>query len=93
MAEANVQIQEAAYKYGRCLGMAFQIVDDVLDFVVSSDSFGKPVNADLRLGIATAPVLYAAQKFPELYPLIDREFSEKGDVEIVFYYNLKCIIF
>jgi hexaprenyl-diphosphate synthase len=55
----------------------------MLDFVVSAQELGKPANADLKLGLATAPVLYAAQKYPELYPLIDRRFSKQGDVELV----------
>ena len=54
----------------------------MLDFTVTSDQFGKPANADLSLGLATAPVLYAAEKYPELYPLIERKFSEAGDVEL-----------
>ena len=44
--------------------MAFQLVDDLLDFVSTSAQLGKPAAADLRLGLATAPVLYAAQKVP-----------------------------
>ncbi len=42
--------------------MAFQLVDDLLDFVATSAQLGKPAAADLRLGLATAPVLFAAQK-------------------------------
>ena len=42
---------------------------------------GKPTAADLRLGLATAPVLFAAAKFPELNAMIMRRFCEKGDVE------------
>lgn len=55
----------------------------MLDFVVTADEFGKPVNADLKLGLATAPVLYAAEQFPELYPLMERKFEGPGDVELV----------
>ncbi|KAJ3254818.1 coq1 putative hexaprenyl diphosphate synthase [Boothiomyces macroporosus] len=75
-------ITDAAYSYGRNLGLAFQLVDDMLDFVVTENEFGKPVNADLSLGLATAPVLYAANEFPELLPLIERKFSQDGDVAI-----------
>ncbi|KAH9271520.1 hypothetical protein BASA83_006375 [Batrachochytrium salamandrivorans] len=75
-------VADLAYLYGRNLGLAFQLVDDMLDFVVTADQFGKPVNADLKLGLATAPVLYAAHQFPELYPLIERKFESKGDVEL-----------
>lgn len=42
--------------------MAFQLVDDLLDFVATSAQLGKPAAADLRLGLATAPVLFAAEK-------------------------------
>ncbi|KAJ3124924.1 coq1 putative hexaprenyl diphosphate synthase, partial [Nowakowskiella sp. JEL0407] len=75
------EVREIAYLYGRNLGLAFQLVDDLLDFVVSADEFGKPVNADLNLGIATAPVLFAAEKFPELWPLIERKFDRPGDAQ------------
>ena len=42
---------------------------------------GKPAVADLGLGLATAPVLFASQEFPELEKLIIRKFSSPGDVE------------
>ncbi|CAG8479501.1 13691_t:CDS:2 [Ambispora leptoticha] len=76
------EISDIAYDYGRNLGLAFQLVDDMLDFTSSSDEFGKPVGADLKLGLATAPVLYAWEEFPELGPLIDRKFKDKGDIEM-----------
>ncbi|XP_054927519.2 all trans-polyprenyl-diphosphate synthase PDSS1 isoform X2 [Dermacentor andersoni] len=56
------KIQEAAYQYGRNVGIAFQLVDDLLDFVSSQSDLGKPAAADLRLGLATAPVLFACDK-------------------------------
>lgn len=37
--------------------------------------------ADIRSGLATAPVLFAAQRFPTLLPVIDRKFASAGDVE------------
>lgn len=55
----------------------------MLDFTVSAAELGKPVNADLSLGLATAPVLYAAQEYPQLYPLIERNFKSEGDVQLV----------
>ncbi|RUO96487.1 solanesyl pyrophosphate synthase [Jimgerdemannia flammicorona] len=77
------EVTELAYTYGRNLGLAFQLVDDMLDFTLSSTQFGKPTGADLTLGLATAPVLYAWEEFPELGPLIERKFSQPGDVEKV----------
>ena len=59
---ADSTLQSVAFQYGRQLGMAFQLVDDLLDFIATSAQLGKPVAADLRLGLATAPVLFAAQK-------------------------------
>ncbi|KAI8322678.1 terpenoid synthase [Martensiomyces pterosporus] len=73
-------IVEAAYIFGRNIGIGFQLIDDLLDFTVSAKEFGKPVGADLELGLATAPVLYAWQEYPELGPLVSRKFSKEGDV-------------
>lgn len=58
-------------------------MDDLLDFVGKQDEFGKPVGQDLNLGLATAPLLYAIEEFPELQALSDRNFSNSGDVELV----------
>ncbi len=55
--------QEAALgKYGHDLGMAFQIVDDVLDLTASEDILGKPVASDLREGKATMAVIHALER-------------------------------
>jgi heptaprenyl diphosphate synthase len=48
-------------QYGQNLGMAFQIIDDVLDYAGSLDSVGKPVGNDLRQGLVTLPLIYALQ--------------------------------
>lgn len=69
------------YHYGRHLGLAFQIVDDLLDFTSSSDTLGKPAGSDLKSGNLTAPVLYALEEKPYLETLIDREFAQEGDLE------------
>ncbi|MGQ9683710.1 MAG: polyprenyl synthetase family protein [Anaerolineae bacterium] len=47
---------EQLREYGRLLGLAFQIVDDILDFTGDEGSLGKPVGSDLRQGIATLPI-------------------------------------
>lgn len=73
-----------AFTYGRNVGVAFQLVDDLLDFVASADQLGKPAATDLSLGLATAPVLFAAEKFPQLNLLIARRFERSGDVEEAF---------
>ncbi|KAI9638799.1 trans-hexaprenyltranstransferase [Dioszegia hungarica] len=76
-------VKEVAYGYGRNLGIAFQLVDDALDFLPPDLSLGKPgEGADLKLGLATAPALFAWEEHPELGPLILRKFSESGDVKM-----------
>ncbi len=58
---ATPEQEEKLGSYGRNLGMAFQIVDDVLDLTASEDVLGKPVASDLREGKATMAVIHAAQ--------------------------------
>ncbi|KAL1518122.1 hypothetical protein ABEB36_001794 [Hypothenemus hampei] len=84
LAGADENLSELAYQYGRNLGLGFQLVDDLLDFVSNSEMMGKPTAADLKLGLATAPVLFACEKYPELNPMIMRRFQEPGDVEKAF---------
>ncbi|KAK9313759.1 isoprenoid synthase domain-containing protein [Lipomyces starkeyi] len=81
LAGAREDIVDAAYQYGRNLGMAFQLVDDLLDYTVTESDLGKPAGADLQLGLATAPALFAWKQHPELGPMIRRKFSQPGDVE------------
>ncbi|NLZ51980.1 MAG: polyprenyl synthetase family protein [Thermoanaerobacteraceae bacterium] len=49
----------ALHKYGMNLGIAFQIIDDLLDFNSDNDKLGKPVGADIREGVITLPTIYA----------------------------------
>jgi geranylgeranyl pyrophosphate synthase len=81
LAECPPDLVIASYKYGKHIGMAFQLVDDVLDFEGDVKSMGKPALADLRAGLSTAPVLFAAEEFPELEAMMDRKFRQDGDVE------------
>jgi octaprenyl-diphosphate synthase len=59
---ATPEQEEAAGAYGRNLGMAFQIVDDVLDLTASESVLGKPVASDLREGKVTMAVIYALER-------------------------------
>lgn len=72
-------VATAAEEFGFHLGLAFQIQDDILDFTAAATVLGKPALADMDLGLSTAPILYAAQEFPALRPLVMRRFKEKGD--------------
>ncbi|KMU84540.1 prenyl transferase [Coccidioides immitis H538.4] len=76
------EVVEAAYTYGRNLGLAFQLVDDMLDYTISGEELGKPAGADLELGLATAPLLFAWRSHPELGALVGRKFCHEGDVQL-----------
>ena len=62
LARASEADQQKLADYGRNLGMAFQIVDDVLDLTASEEVLGKPVASDLREGKATMAVLHALER-------------------------------
>ncbi|XP_068942467.1 all trans-polyprenyl-diphosphate synthase PDSS1 isoform X2 [Petaurus breviceps papuanus] len=82
-------VHEIAYQYGKNVGIAFQLIDDVLDFTSCTDQLGKPAASDLKLGLATGPVLFACQQFPEMDAMIMRRFSLPGDVERARQYVLQ----
>lgn len=58
-----------------------QVIDDVLDFTAESAILGKPTLNDVRAGVVTCPVLFAAEEHPQLQPLISRRFCHAGDVD------------
>ena len=47
------------------LGIAFQIIDDILDYTENQETIGKPVGNDLRQGMVTLPLIYALQEHPQ----------------------------
>jgi octaprenyl-diphosphate synthase len=54
-------IEEAMAAYGRNAGLAFQLVDDLLDFTASPEELGKPVLSDLKEGKVTLPLIFALE--------------------------------
>ncbi len=53
------------YDYGINLGIAFQIIDDILDYTEDQSTIGKPAGNDLRQGMVTLPLIYALQEQPQ----------------------------
>ena len=65
---------EPVRRFGEQLGMAFQVVDDVLDFSATAEELGKPVGSDLLAGTLTLPALLYLERYPDDNP-IRRAFS------------------
>ena len=64
ISSADEKVVEAMRLYGYNLGMAFQIVDDILDFTGEQETVGKPVGSDLLQGLVTLPAIYYAEAHP-----------------------------
>lgn len=80
LAEAPRPVEEACAAYGRSLGTAFQLVDDLLDYEGNTSELGKNVGDDLREGKPTLPLLIAMERgSPEERALI-RHAIEHGEV-------------
>jgi len=70
--------EKALDEYGRCAGLAFQLVDDLLDFTASSEQLGKPVLSDLKEGKVTLPLIYAMENgHREAREMVARVLEEK----------------
>ena len=69
LAEVSEDGVEALKGYGYNLGMAFQVVDDILDFVGDEQEMGKPVGSDLSQGTLTLPSLLLLDRYPKNNPI------------------------
>jgi len=67
-------------EYGHNLGVAFQIVDDILDFTGTEEELGKPAGSDLAQGTLTLPAILVLEHYPEDNPLM-KFFGNRGDLE------------
>ena len=80
LSNINNQEQDSLYEFGKNIGLAFQVVDDILDFTGNDKQLGKPAVSDLASGYLTAPVLYALAENKNLSVLINRELAEEDDL-------------
>jgi octaprenyl-diphosphate synthase len=78
IAGASAEVEDACSSYGRALGTAFQLVDDLLDYEGDSQTLGKNVGDDLREGKPTLPLLIAMQRCTEVERLQLRKAIELG---------------
>ncbi|XP_068650179.1 solanesyl-diphosphate synthase 1, mitochondrial-like isoform X2 [Aristolochia californica] len=86
LAGQTAEVSKFASDYGRNLGLAFQLIDDVLDFTGTSASLGKGSLSDIHHGIITAPILFAMEEFPQLRDVVDRGFDDPSNVDLALDY-------
>jgi len=73
--EESIQI---LIEYGYNLGIAFQIVDDILDFIGTEKELGKPIGSDLAQGTLTLPAILLLERYPEDNP-VERLFKNRDE--------------
>ena len=78
---ADAATEEAAAEYGRRIGTAFQIVDDLLDYTATADQMGKNAGDDLREGKPTLPLIYLLSNGTEDQRALVRQAIEQGGTE------------
>ena len=81
LAEASTPVEESCAAFGRSLGTAFQLVDDLLDYEGNSHQLGKNVGDDLREGKPTLPLLIAMERGSNAERQTIRHAIEHGEVE------------
>uniref|UniRef100_A0A2N9FLH6 Solanesyl diphosphate synthase n=1 Tax=Fagus sylvatica TaxID=28930 RepID=A0A2N9FLH6_FAGSY len=89
LARQTAEVAMLANEYGKNLGLAYQLIDDVLNFTGTSASFGKGALSNIRHGIVTAPLLCAMEEFPQLRAVIDQGLDNPANVDL--HHNLLVI--
>jgi len=83
LGKSDAEQEERLGEYGRNLGLAFQIVDDVLDLTASEEVLGKPVASDLREGKVTMAVIHALERCtPGERKLIETVLEERAFISV-----------
>jgi geranylgeranyl pyrophosphate synthase len=84
LGQADAKMVDAARRFGHEIGMAFQIMDDILDFTGDPARLGKPAGNDLRQGVVTLPTLHYLEAHPDdsaLQALIANKRSEEHSLK------------
>src|SRR4029077_684647 len=77
-ARVSTRTIDAMAKLGTAMGLAFQMVDDLLDILGPEEKIGKPVGSDLRAGIPSLPVVLGVERSPELRKLFQNGTKMEG---------------
>ncbi|KAL4290396.1 hypothetical protein GQ457_14G008180 [Hibiscus cannabinus] len=86
LAGQTTEVAMLAFEYGKNLGLAFQLIDDVVDFTGTSASLGKGSLTDIQQGIVTAPILFAMEEFPQLHAVVYQGFDNPENIDIALEY-------
>jgi len=81
LAGADAELEESCADFGRSLGTAFQLVDDLLDYEGNTDELGKNVGDDLREGKPTLPLLVAMERGTDAERALIRHAIEHGELQ------------
>lgn len=80
--DCDKKLARLFWNIGHNIGMAFQIIDDILDYTSTDEQLGKEVGHDLRDGIYTLPLIYALEKKPaDLMKLLDQDELGQEDIQ------------
>ncbi|MFN3919442.1 MAG: polyprenyl synthetase family protein [Methylohalobius sp.] len=79
LVEVSAAVEDGLARYGMHLGIAFQLIDDALDYKANPDQLGKHLGNDLAEGKPTLPLIYAMQKASPAEAAIIRRGIEEGD--------------
>lgn len=80
-------------EFGKSLGMAFQIIDDTLDYMADQEKLGKVIGGDLRQGTVTLPLIYLMQSLPEgKEKRLIRETVAGGEIVDDFVYRIRTLM-
>jgi len=92
VAGASLDQRRALARYGLSLGIAFQLIDDVLDFVSTEAKLGKPVANDLREGKLTLPLIYLMEESSDEHHEMIETVMREGGFESVRREDVLCLI-
>ncbi len=81
LADASTEAQEGLRLYGLHLGTAFQLIDDVMDYLSTAEEMGKNVGDDLAEGKCTLPLIHAMREGTEEQRLLVRQAIRKGGLD------------
>ena len=88
----NTEQEDALWDYGLNIGMAFQLVDDLLDFTGEEDALGKPVGGDLREGKMTLPVIHLFASNDARAELLIRTIVKEGNASVDEWRELRNLL-